>query len=172
MNTWKTRKTWIGGAVLLAALAVPLAALASHGRVGLWKITATMHMAGFQMPHLSREEMAQMKAMGVHIPTSHTFAVEHCMSAAEVNANAPPAYERPQSGCTTTNVKVMGQTMTADMVCKGEMKGRGHVRVTYDSPEHYAGKASFKGTMEGRPIDATNTFEGKWVSADCGNIHH
>lgn len=167
-----TRKIWIGGAALVVAAAIPLAALASHGKAGLWKITATMHMAGMQMPQLSPQELAQMKAMGVHIPTGNTFTMQHCMTAAEVSADVPPSSQRPQSGCKTTNVKVVGHTMTADMVCSGDMKGEGHFNVTYDSPEHYSGQTTFKGTMEGRPSDTTNSFDGTWVSADCGNVHN
>jgi len=166
-----SRKVWLGGLALVAVAALPLTAFASHGKAGLWKITTSMHMAGMQMPQLSAQQMAQMKAMGIHMPTDNTVTVQHCMTQAEVNADTPPDNQRQDSGCKMTNVKVVAHTMTADMVCTGQMKGQGHFNVTYDSPEHYKGQTAFKGTMEGRPADMTNSFEGTWVSASCGNVH-
>lgn len=166
------RKIWFGSVTLVVVVALPLVALASHGKAGLWKITATMHMGGMQMPQLSPEQMAQLKAMGMHIPTGNTITTQRCMTEAEVNADVPPNTQRPQAGCKTTNVKVVGHAMTADMVCTGQMKGEGHFTMTYESPEHYMGKTTFKGTMEGRPIDSSNTFDGTWISADCHNVHN
>ena len=136
-----SRKFWIGGTALVAAALMPLAALAAHGKAGLWKVTSTMHMGGMQMPTLSPQQMAQMKAMGVHIPTSHSFTMQRCMTQAEVDADVPPNNQRPQSGCKVTGTHVSGHTMSADMVCNGQMKGHGHFHVTYDNPEHYKGRA-------------------------------
>lgn len=156
----------------LAIVALPVAALASHGKAGLWKITTTTHIAGMQMPKLSPQQMAQMKAMGVHIPMGNTMTMQHCVTESDAKADAPPAAQQPQSGCKTTNMKVVAHTMSADMVCNAKMKGEGHFTMTYDSPEHYTGQTNFKGTMEGRPADMSTTYEGTWISADCGNAHH
>jgi len=165
------RKIWFGSVALVAVVALPLAALASHGKAGLWKVTMTM--PGRQMPSIPPEAMARMKAMGMQMPGGgHTITTQRCMTEAEVNADVPPNTQRPQAGCKTTNVKVVGHAMTADMVCTGQMKGEGHFTMTYESPEHYMGKTTFKGTMEGRPIESSNTFDGTWISADCHNVHN
>ena len=167
-----SRKIWFGGVALVAIVALPLVALASHGKAGLWKITSTMHMAGMQMPQLSPEQMAQMKAMGMHMPMGNTFTTQHCVTEAQAKADAPPSGQRADAGCKTTNVKVSPHKMTADSVCNGRMKGEGHFTVTYENPDHYTGQMNFKGTMEGRPADMSTTYEGTWISADCGNVQH
>lgn len=165
-----TRRIGIWGMAALAIVALPVAALASHGKAGLWSVTMTMDMPGRQMPSIPPEAMARMKAMGIEMPVGHAITTQRCMTDAEVNSDTPPAIQRPQSGCKMTNTKFQGHTMSADMVCTGEMQGEGHFMVTYDSPEHYNGKMTFKGTEQGHPANMSNTFDGKWLSADCGKL--
>jgi hypothetical protein len=50
------------------------------------------------------------------------------------------------------------------------MQGHGHMSVNFESGEHYAGSYTFNGTMEGHPQNMTYNFEGRWISADCGNV--
>jgi hypothetical protein len=52
------------------------------------------------------------------------------------------------------------------------MKGRGHFQVSYDSNTHYSGQISLSGVANGRPTAMTNRFEGRWISASCGNAGH
>jgi hypothetical protein len=157
--------------ILVGCLAmVPLVALAAHGKAGLWESTVTMNMAGMpQMPQMSPEQMAQMNAMGVHMPTAHTVTTQHCMTPQEVAQDTPPT-PRSAKECAVSQVKITGHTYSADMTCSGEMEGQGHVSVTYDSDEHYAGTWTFNGAAHGHPVNMTNTFEGKWLSADCGGV--
>ncbi len=156
------------GALVAAAIAmVPAAALASHGKVGLWDVTSTMTMPN--MPQMSPAQTAQMQAMGMHMPMSHTVSVQRCMTAAQVASDSPPP-SRSKS-CTFSNVKVTGHTFSGDEVCSGEFQGQGHFSVTYDSDEHYSGMSTIQGTTaSGHSVNANNTFEGKWVSADCGSV--
>ena len=166
------------GVVAAGLVAAPLAAIASHGKVGLWSITTTMDMGGMrpmpQMPQMTPEQMAKMKQMGIQMPgmggPPHTMTTQHCMTAAEVNSDKPPPAR--EHDCTMTNEKIAGQSMSADMVCTGEMKGNGHLTVIYDSTEHYSGKMDFTGASHGHQMSMTNTFEGKWVSANCGTVAH
>jgi hypothetical protein len=134
--------------VLLSAatmvLLAPGAALASHGKAGLWSSTTTMTMNG--MP-----------------PQTH--AATFCMTAAQVNADRPVS-ENPD--CTYSNVQVSGHTMSADMVCKGKFNATGHFASTYDSDTHYTAQMSMQ--MQG--ITMNNTIEGRWVKADCAGADH
>jgi hypothetical protein len=158
------------GALAVGIVALPMAALAGHGKAGLWDVTVMMNMPN--MPQIPPEQMAKMKAMGINIPNSHAMTVQHCMTAAEVAAERPPQMQHNGS-CSQENVKFQNGTFTADMVCNGaDMQGSGHVTVTYDSDTHYAGQMTFEGTSHGHPASMTNRFEGKWVSADCGTIGH
>lgn len=166
----ESRMNLAGGILAgLAALVMSGTALAGHGKVGLWKVTVTMQGMRASIPEADR---AQLKAMGVQMPNSRTITTQHCMTKAEVNSGALHAVQQPGSGCVLKNKMTSGQTYSADMVCNGEMKGRGRVSVSYDSPKHYIGKMTFAGTAHGRPANLANQFEGRWVSADCGGVSH
>jgi hypothetical protein len=161
---------WIGAA-LTAAAAVAIPAIASHGKVGLWSITVTMNMAG--MPDMSKlppEAQAAMRAHGVSA-NGHTMTVQHCMTQEEVDAIKPPPMRNGQD-CKMSNLRAVGQSFSADLVCTGELSATGHFDISYDSAEHYTGKVSFTGTEQGHPISNTTTMEGRWVSADCKGVTH
>ncbi len=166
------RPRFLIGALVAAALALPVAALAAHGKAGLWQITVTMQMPGRNVPELSASDRAQMKAMGIDSPNAHTISVQHCMTAADVNSDALHSMQQPGAECTMSNRKTSGQTFSADVVCTGEVIGNGHVMVSYDAPEHYSGKMTFTGTNQGQPANVIELYDGKWISADCGNVGH
>jgi hypothetical protein len=157
---------------LLAAgiVALPVAALASHGKVGLWDVTVSMSMPN--MPKIPPDQLAKMKAMGVTVPNGNTMTVQHCMTAQEVSAEEPPQMHQSRD-CNMENVKTSGGLYSADMVCKGpDMTGNGHLVVTYGSDTAYDGKMTFSGMSHGHPETMTNTFSGRWIKADCGDVGH
>lgn len=159
------------GATALAMAALP--ALAAHGKVGLWNVTVTTNMAGMGMPDMSKlppEAQAAMRAHGVTM-NGNTINVQHCMTQTEVEASGPPPM-RSMKECAMSNMKMGGNSFSADMTCHGQMNGTGHVDVTYDSPEHYVGKSTISATMEGHSMSSTTSFEGRWVSADCKGVTH
>jgi hypothetical protein len=154
-------------ALLAAALILaPTAALAGHGKAGLWNTVTTTNMAMAMPP----EMMAQMKAMGAKAPTANTIKGQMCMSQAEVDSNQPPHIDQGGTGCTTKLISQTASSMKAEMTCNGRMKGKGHMQVTYNGAEHYKGSYDFKGTVEGNPTNMSTTFQGDWVKADCGNV--
>jgi len=92
------------------------------------------------------------------------------MTAEEVASEKPPT-PRNNQDCAMTNMSHDAHNFTADMTCSTErMQGRGHVSVSFDSEAHYAGTYTFNGTAEGHPQNMTYTFEGRWISADCGSV--
>lgn len=168
------------GAIAAGVLALPIAAFASHGKVGLWEITTTMNMGGggMQMPDLSKlppEQRAmveeQMKRSGVSM-NGHTVTVQHCMTAEEVAQDKPPTFGHMKD-CTVENMKFAGGAMSADTVCSSaDMNGKGHLAVSYSGDSNYTGSMTFNGTAQGHAINMNNTFSGHWVSADCGSVAH
>ena len=155
--------------LVLIAVAVPLTALGSHGKAGLWEITTHMNM-GNMMANIPPEALARMREHGVAMPNDRTFTSQHCMTAEEVASEKPPT-PRNNSDCTMTNMSHDAHNFTADMTCSTQqMQGHGHVAVNFDSNEHYAGSYTFNGTAEGRPQNMTYNFEGRWISADCGTV--
>ncbi|HEY1614654.1 MAG TPA: DUF3617 domain-containing protein [Rhizomicrobium sp.] len=156
----------LGAGVLgVGLLVLPVAAFAAHGKAGLWEITSQMNMAGV----LSPEQMAQMQAHGVQMPMAQKMSTQHCMTAAEVAADGPPPM-RDQKECKMSNAKYDAHAFTADMICSGEMTGQGHLAVTFDGNEHYNGTYSFVGSAHGHPANVSVSYEGKWVSPDCGTV--
>jgi hypothetical protein len=160
-------------ATIAALLAVPSGALANHGKVGLWKITITMPHGQMGMPDMSKMPPAMRARMAAAGMSGNTMTVEHCMTAAEVAASMPH-FDRPhgKSQCQPTNMKVAGNTMSADMVCAGTFSATGHSKFTFDSDTHYTGEVSMKGMAHGHAIDQDEKFEGQWVSASCGTVTH
>ena len=156
----------IAGFAVLGFMALPLAALASHGKVGLWEVTTTMNMPN--MPQMSPTQMAQMQAMGMHMPMGHEITVQRCMSAAEVASDVPPAVHH--KNCTMSNVTLTGHTFSGKLTCLGEFTGTGTFSINYDSDTHFSGTETTTGTAGGHSATSSASFEGKWISADCVNL--
>jgi hypothetical protein len=159
-------RMFLRAGLVVGAIALPAVALAAHGKVGLWEITTHMNMPNM-MANIPPDQLARMQAMGVHMPNAQTMTTQHCMTAEEVAMDKPPPM-RNASDCTVSNATHDAHTYAADMVCSGQMQGHGHVSVAYDSDEHYSGSYSFSGSAHGHPAEMTTSFEGKWISADCG----
>jgi hypothetical protein len=125
------------------------------------------------MPALTPEQVAKMKASGVQMPSANTFTAQHCVTPQEAAMDVPATAQRHQ-GCTMGSFKLAGNTMTAKLTCAGDTNtsARGEMRVTYDSKTHYIGRLQLSGQSQGKPVTLTNRFEGKWIAADCGNINH
>jgi hypothetical protein len=123
-----------------AVLLMPVAALAAHGKAGLWSSTTTVVIPGVA-------------------PQSH--ASTYCMTPQQVNSDTPVA--DPNSGCTYSNARVIGHTMTADMICTGRMNATGRFSATYDSDTHYTAAID----IAGQGFSMTNNIDGHWVKSDC-----
>jgi hypothetical protein len=165
--------------VLLCCVAAGLigmsgAAMASHGKAGLWSMTVTMS-GGHAMPDMSKlppEVQARMRAMGMSA-NGNTMTIQHCMTPSEVAVDVPHMDEHSNKDCKMTNLKVTPHHMTADMVCTGNFVGNGHMDYVFDTDTHYKGVIDMSGTSEGgTAVQNHQTIEGRWVSADCGSVTH
>lgn len=145
-----------------AVVGLPAAAMAGHGKAGLWQITTTMGGMDKMIPP---EALAQMKARGISMPAAQTFSTQQCVTPAQAAADGPP----PMQGndCHMANARTTSTSFSADMVCSGRMNGSGHLQVTYDSAEHYRGEMTMHGNVQGHEMAMTNKFEGRWLKADC-----
>jgi hypothetical protein len=153
---------------LALAMALPGVALAGPGKAGLWEVSTKMS----GMPQMPPDQMAKMKAMGMQMPADHVFTTQHCVTPEEAAATKPPPMGRNKE-CQMGKMNASGSTVSGDMTCTGaEMTGTGHFQVSYDSPQHYSGQMTFNGQSHGQPMNMTNSFEGKWLSASCGTVSH
>ena len=169
-----TQISILGAAGIAAAsLLVVAPALAGHGKAGLWTITTKMEMPVMpQMPDMSQlppEARARIEAMHMNM-SGNSMTMQHCMTQAEVDQDKPPPMANKE--CKLVKSSMVGHTYTGDMACTGDFNGTGHFQVTYDSGEHYAGSMDMKGSHEGHPMNMHSSFEGKWISASCGNVTH
>ncbi len=156
--------------VVAVALAASPAALAAHGKVGTWEVTTKMGGGGMgampNMANLPPEVQAKMKAHGVQMNAGGGMTAKFCMTPEQVNSDKPPMVHR--GDCQAQNVTVKDNTFSADIVCTGHMKGKGHVEYTFDTPEHYSGHQTMTMTMEGgQQMTNDMTMDAHWLSATC-----
>ena len=153
------------GLGLVFVLASSGAALAGHGKAGLWNVTSTTEMNMTMPPQVA----AQMKSMHSQAP-AQTHTSQMCMSQEEVDSGSAPHIDPAATGCVTKVTSATASGMTAAMTCNGRLKGTGQMRISYRGAEHYSGTYDFKGTVEGNATTMDTHFKGDWVKADCGAI--
>jgi hypothetical protein len=155
------------GLAVLSLTATSGAALAMHVKPGLWQVSVKMDMPG--MPQIPPEQLAKMKALGIHVPVGgDAITSTHCVTAAEATMDKMPDMGRAHSkDCAIQNMKMSGDGMSADMVCAGKMQGTGHMAFHVDSPEHYSGRITTDGVADGHPIKSTTLIDARFVSAVC-----
>lgn len=161
-------KAFLIGLSAAALMLAPSAALAGHGKAGLWTVTTSI--GGMSDAQLPPEAMARMKEMGMKVPSMQSVASQICMTQAEVDSDALPPVGKNDMGCTSHVLSQTANSMSAETVCNGEMKGTGRMQISYSGAEHYAGSYNFKGTIHDRPMETSSTFKGDWVKADCGAV--
>ena len=148
---------------------VPAAAIAAHGRAGLWNVTTSMEMSN--MPQMPPEALAMMKQRGMQMPgMGQPMSTQICMTQEQVNADKPPAMSNHEESCDTRLLNQSPAMMEAEVTCHGRMNGVGHVKVAWRGNEHYEGTYNFKGAMGGRPQDMSTHFSGDFVKSDCGSV--
>jgi hypothetical protein len=166
MKTVHAASIAIGFAVLLTP-----AAFAGHGKAGLWESTIQMSgMPGMpDMSNLPPEAQAAMRSHGMQMG-GNTITSKFCMTPAQVAADQP-VYKH-DAACQPQNVKFVGNTYSADVVCTGAAAGtRGHIEITFLSADHWKGVQSTDMVQEGHKMHTTMNMEGKWISPNCGNVH-
>ena len=167
LNLSKKFVLGVAGAALLAA---PIAALAAHGKAGLWQITVTINDSNARMPDLSKlppDVQARMKAMGVST-SGNTISVQHCMTMQEFGMHKLPSLGPRGKDCTMSNASESGGHFSADLTCSGRFSGSGHVQADWDSDDHYTADVSMTGVRNGQPVSDTEKVEGRFLSAQCG----
>src|ERR1700755_472583 len=157
------------GLVASALLLAPVAALAGHGKPGLWNITSTMQMAN--APQMPPEAMAMMKSRGIKMPgMGSPMTSQICMTPEQVNGDLSPAMHNHEEKCTAKVLSQTASSMKSEVTCHGRMEGVGHSEMSWRGNEHYEGTYSFKGSMEGHPQNISTRYSGDFVKADCGAV--
>jgi hypothetical protein len=96
-----TKGNLLIGLSVAALMLAPGAALAAHGKAGLWNITTSI--GGMPNVQLPPEALAKMKEMGVKMPSARSFASQICMTQAEVDSDKLPPVGKNDMGCTQSS---------------------------------------------------------------------
>jgi len=128
--------------IALVLMAAPLA-VAAQGSDDLWEVTMKMEMAGspMQMPEQTQRV---------------------CKPKGRPQEAAMP----PDSKCKVIETKQSGRRHTFKMACED---GKNKYTVTGETestgPDNYRGKMQSSGTMDGEPMNMTQTFSGRKVGS-------
>jgi hypothetical protein len=129
------------GVVLVgfALLVAPPLVLPAQGPDELWEVTNKMEMVG--MPMAMPEQTNQV-----------------CMRKGGQNEDLVPRDKE----CKVVDLRRSGNKMTYRMVCEGKNKITGTGEIEH-SGDRYSGTMRMQGTIEGQPMNMTQTFSGKKV---------
>lgn len=140
-------------------------------RTGTWEVTATTQMSGMPLsdemlgkmtPQQRAEIQAAMRAEAAKGP--QTEVTRECITADDVER---PFQSASGEDCQQTIVRTTRTTQEARLVCTGQHKGEGLLRVNAPNPE------TMTATLDLRAGDGPNAFtiksrmKGRWLSAQC-----
>ena len=111
-----------------------------------------------------------MKKMGIPNPLGGEPIVStQCVTAETASLDKPFKNEHHDSnGCEIENYKHSGNKATAEMVCTGDLDGKGDFLMTLDSDTAYQGGWTVKGiSKQSGPVEQSVELSGKWLKADC-----
>lgn len=155
------------------AFAVEMPAQAGAGKAGLWEMKLQNKLAKKgDYPDISKlppEMIAEFKRQGMDLQAPGGMTVKFCMTAQDV-ANNKPNFGQEDASCKPVNVKFDGKKYSADVVCTGVSKGKGHIDMTFASPEHYFGTQKMDVMEDGRMVHQEASMDARWLSANCGKI--
>jgi hypothetical protein len=171
-------------ASVLSSLAFAVAAAAPPPvpptKVGLWEIrmvaldaaghevTTPEQAALAKMSPEVRARMAEgMKARGVSLPDANG-ATKVCLTK-ELYDSGSWQQLASDTGCTTTFSTQTSTTWKWHSSCT-KLKSESDGETVFSSAERYKTKVTTTTAVTGTPKTSTRILEGKWISADCGDV--
>lgn len=172
---------------LLCASGLCASALAQNPKLrpGLWEMQSTMKTGSGQMeaamaqmqeqlaamPPAQREQMQKMmEQRGMSLPKAGgPMTLKVCMTQKDIDAEHLPM----RDGCTQKITRTGPGTMKMNFQCpggQGEPPSSGEGTVTLESPTAFRGQYRMNTTSDGRAEQIDMTQQGRWLSADCGQI--
>jgi hypothetical protein len=152
---------------VLAAGSLLAAARAEHLKPGMWKVTTAVDF-GVVATQVPADQLARLQSLGIRLPSApQGITTQQCLTREQSLRDIPPHIGPNDSGCASKNEKASGARMSADLVCTGRMAGQGTVQLTHTDEGHYSGSLTFKGMIDGHPVDLTSKIDGEWLSKDC-----
>jgi hypothetical protein len=176
--------TGLAASSILSCLAFAVAAAAPLPtppvKVGLWEVrTAMLDADGHEvappeqaalarMSPEARARMAEaMKARGVSLPDANG-ASKVCLTKALFDSGSWQQLAS-DAGCTTSYSAQSATTWKWHSSCT-TMKSESDGETVFSGAERYKTKVTTTVTVTGKTRTTTRVLEGKWISADCGDV--
>lgn len=122
-------------------------------KTGLWEETNTVKRDGAQL---------------------RTVTIQNCLTDKDVDSNKfdqQLAKIRNNKSCTLGNLKKNDRSMSSEWTCAGpQVNMHGNGEFVYDDSTHFHLTTEEHTTAAGRNIDTSLSVQGRWLSADCGNV--
>ncbi len=144
-----TRSLNLAMLTLAAALVFAFAARAEAApKPGMWKVVT----------HVTRNGVAAP-------PDSHTSCVTADQMKDPGKTIMPPQSSANEK-CTRSHYEWTGTKLNWQVLCRGPLTMKGGGNIIFDRPDHYVGKITSAGTVNGQDFNSTILLEGKRVG-DC-----
>ncbi len=142
-------------AALMAALALASSARANglNAKPGLWKTTVESTSNGSKQPTRSGTRCIKPEDI----------------QAANRGFMLDPA--APNNPCKRTDFHSSSTSIDWKYECSGQVTMTSVGSIKFDTPEHYIGDVSMKGTVMGNPIDNAMHMDGTWVGPCTGGAN-
>jgi hypothetical protein len=164
------RKTRVWLPILCSILAVSaLAGAQTTRKPGLWETTTQMTWQQSPMP------AGMTMPPGAHSPFGGgPITSQVCLTQEMIDKYGAPMPQSQRGDCQIVNVSIGLTGMTANLVCTGQVSGKGSVESNWTIPDHARGKVHFVGTMQmggnSRPIEWTSESTSVFKGPDCGSV--
>jgi hypothetical protein len=169
------RTPWLE-VLVVAALCTPVGTIAAERlnvKPGLWEITSVTEFSGVPplpkelMDKLTPEQKAKMVAeLKAESSKPSRDTDRECITEKDLDR---PFGSADAKNCKQTIVSTTRTSQEARIVCDGETKGSGVLKVSTPTPETMNGTLHLK-TGEGPDaFIIKGTLGGRWLSADCGD---
>jgi hypothetical protein len=166
----------VGIAVAVAAcLTMPLLAGSAEQlniKTGLWEITSTTQMSG--TPQLPKEVTAKMTPeQRARLEADMKSAAKDAKKSTDRSCITQKDIQNPFHGsnenCKQSIVRTTSTTQEVNLVCNGEPKGTGFIRITTPTPETMTGVMDIRMGDGKDSLNLKANLTGRWLGADCGD---
>jgi Protein of unknown function (DUF3617) len=140
-------------------------------RTGTWEVTATTHMSGTPLsremlgkmtPQQRAEIEAAMKAEAAKGP--QTEVTRECITTDDVEQ---PFKSASTEDCTQSISRTTRTTQEVRLVCTGEYKGTGLLRVNAPNPESMTATLDLRAGEAPEAFTIKSQMKGRWLTAQC-----
>ncbi|MEO7031786.1 MAG: DUF3617 domain-containing protein [Herbaspirillum sp.] len=141
-------------------------------QAGLWEMATDSDLIRL-LPSFTPEQIQQMHAFGIDVPPSRDGALlaRVCITPAMAEREQPTMLAPNDFGCQSKNFQHQGNDYSVDMVCDSQkMSGHGKLEGRFASNRQFTATLHFNGLAYDQPVNQTLVTNGRWLSADCGDV--